>query len=357
MDIEKYKKTIIHISTKFGKTIGFYLDSENIIVTKSQIISGTREAFVLDNMGKEQMANVLYIDEIYGIAFLEVVENKHFEGVKLFNRNIENGHEIIAIQKNASLELEVNSGLIVKAENLINNIKYAQTDIEIGLNNNNTVIFFNNKNEVLGLNANILSSEESLDLILPVNYLIEAIEEYRKYDGEFVIKCNYCHNLLTINDVNNDYCSYCGEEIKKELVIGDSETLFFLEKKLEEIVVSLRPKAKLLSVAENLWTIKDKSSKIKINYNPSTKYIVLYSTLCNLPQENIGKFYEFLLSENSKLKNVAFSVNQKNVILSTMYIFFDNDMQVDVGYEVFRNLFEMSDYYENVLIEMGGKQI
>jgi len=356
MNIEKYNKLIIHISTPRGKTIGFYLESENIIVTNSQVVSGTREVYVSNIEGLQQFSNVLYVDEIYDLAFLEVPEKKDFNSVKLFEKDIAEGLQIVEIKHYQYLEIGVNNGIISKINKIINNIKYAQIDTENAHGKNKGVIIFNTKNEVVGLNTIILSDDESLDLILPVSYLKEAIEGYQKYKGEFVIRCNYCYNLLLMSNINSEYCSYCGEKMKTELMEWQQKTMSSVEQKIEKIITVLKTNANFLQISENLWEIKEGSAKIRINYNPVTKHIVSYSTLCKLPKENIGEFYEYLLAENSKLKKISFSIKNQDIILSSMYVY-DEDLHVDTGYEMFKNLFEKSDYYDDILIGMGGTLI
>ncbi len=356
MDIEKYKKVVVQIATPWGTGTGFYLKSENIIITNNHVVNGAREVVISNSSEKKQSVSVLYADSVYDLAFLQVPENNDFEEIKISEQNnIAEGQKIIAIGHPYGLKFTTTQGIISKANRAWNNIDYIQIDAAINPGNSGGPLI-NTDNEVVGVNTFILSSGQNLGFALPVSYLKEAIEGYRKFEGEFVIRCNSCSNLLTKNNVDGEYCSHCGGKIDKELIEGKKYVPSFAGNKIEQIIEALNHDVKLSRVGQNFWEIEEGSAKISINYNPNTKYIVSYSTLCRIPKENIGKMYEYLLNENSKIKSLSFSVRNQDIILSSMYIY-DEDMHIDTGIELFKNLFEKSDYYDDILIEMGGRPI
>jgi serine protease Do len=98
--------------------------------------------------------------------------------------------------------------------------------------------------------------------------------------------------------------------------------------------------------------VKEGSATIRISYNPDNYFVVGDAFLCQLPKQNIGAVYEYLLRENSQMKSMLFSVNQQDIVLSSLT--YDMDMTAESGEEMLSALFKKADFYDNTLMEQFG---
>jgi serine protease Do len=123
---------------------------------------------------------------------------------------------------------------------------------------------------------------------------------------------------------------------------------------VEEILSDLGKDVKLARDGNNNWSVKEGAAKIKINYNPENFFLAGDAYLCQLPADTtqIKPLYQFLLQENYNLDGLVLSCVRQNIVLSC--IMYDLDMTKENGIEVFRNLFQKADYYDQLLEKEYG---
>jgi serine protease Do len=129
-----------------------------------------------------------------------------------------------------------------------------------------------------------------------------------------------------------------------------------ISKTVEEILNELGKDVKLARDGNNNWSVKEGAAKIKINYNPDNYFVAGDAYLCQLPADyaQIKPLYQFLLKENYKLDSLVLSCVRQNIVLSC--IMYDLDMTKEAGIEMFRELFQKADYYDNLLEKEFGCQ-
>jgi serine protease Do len=110
----------------------------------------------------------------------------------------------------------------------------------------------------------------------------------------------------------------------------------------------------LARIGQNKWEVSKGSSKIKITYNSDNYFIICDAFLCKLPKQNIKPLYVFLLQENYKMHRMLFSMQGENIVLSSLN--YDLHITRDNGAEMFLNLFEQADLYDDLLIKDYGCQ-
>ena len=123
-----------------------------------------------------------------------------------------------------------------------------------------------------------------------------------------------------------------------------------IAKTVEEILNELGKDVKLARDGHNNWTVKEGSAKIKINYNPENFFVAGDAYLCQLPVDTtkIKPLYKFMLEENYDMKDsLVLSCVKQSIVLSC--IMYDLDMTKETGIEMFRNLFQRADYYDQLL--------
>ena len=178
---------------------------------------------------------------------------------------------------------------------------------------------------------------------------------YAPYRGTPSTRCHSCNYLVVPENIESTkYCPFCGTEIKLPLSTEREAKPVGIAKMVEDILAELNKDVKLARDGNNNWSVKEGAAKIKINYNPENFFVAADAYLCQLPNDTlrIKPLYQFLLQENHKLDNLVLSCVRQNIVLSC--IMYDLDMTKENGIEVFRNLFQKADYYDQLLEKEYG---
>lgn len=349
--IERLQSTVVQIATKNATGTGFYLEEYDLIITNNHVIKDNRNVTVKARNFDKRLARVLFTDEKHDIAFLEPpVDMRSLPVLNLGNYEaLKNGDTVIAIGHPYGLNYTATQGVISRVDRVQQGLKYIQIDAAINPGNSGGPLV-NQNGEVVGINTFIIKGGDNLGFALPVNYLKEALEEYRVLRPELATRCPNCSTMVTEKTLENEkYCPNCGTEIdfplKEET---EDEPVSGIAKTIEDILESLGYNKALARTGTNKWEIEEGSAKIRINYNPDNYFIISDAFLCQLPKKGIKELYIYLLRENYNLKGQFFSLNDGNIILSS--IIYDLDINRDSGQEMFRNLFHAADSYDTILI-------
>jgi serine protease Do len=350
--ISFFQPAIIQIATPFGTGTGFYLKDFELIVTNDHVVRGSSEAVISGKLFEKTLAPILFNDSKYDLAFIKPPDNINFPFLLLAkNAAFHDGEEVIAIGHPFGLKYSATEGIISNANRLHNGLKYIQIDAAINPGNSGGPLV-NTSGEIIGVNTFIISGGDNLGFALPVDYLVETLEEYKPFSGASAIRCSSCTNIITEETIEDGYCPNCGAKaeitkLKKEGNYKPSGASAIIEK----IISTLGKDVKLARSGPYAWEIEEGTAKILINYNESG-FIVGDAFICRLPKQNIGPLYEFLLKENYTLSGISFSVSGQNIILS--FLVYDQYLTFETGTEMFRNLFSRADYYDNLLVEQFG---
>ena len=261
------------------------------------------------------------------------------------------GDEVIAIGHPYGLNYTATEGIVSKAKRLQNGINYIQIDAAINPGNSGGPLV-NTQGEVVGVNTFIIAGGDNLGFALPVENLIDSLNEYKPHYGKAAVRCLSCSNIVTEENIDGEYCPFCGAKIELPILKkGQEYQATGAGLVVEKILEKLGKDVKLSRRGPYRWEIQEGSATIFINYNPNG-FIVGDAFLCRLPKTNIGAIYEFLLRENYNLENTVFSISNQDIILSTLI--YDQYLTEDAGLEAFKNLFKKADEYDNLLIEKYG---
>jgi serine protease Do len=346
--IDQYRNVVVQIATPRSTGTGFYIKEYNLIVTNYHVVSDSVEAIINGNQIPETTATVLFKDPAYDLAFLEMPSNAPKPEVQL-NSQVRQGEVILAIGHPYGLKYTATKGIVSKVERLYNNVKYIQIDASINPGNSGGPLV-NMNGEVVGVNTFILQGGENLGFALPAYYLRESLEEYKQFTGKRTARCISCFNLVPQEIAEDNYCPYCGAR----LAFYEEEVFQPVgrAKLIEELITELGKNPVLARRGANAWEITHGSAIVEITYEEELRYIIGDAQLCRLPRTNIKEIYEYLLRENYTLENVMFSVDEQDIILST--VIYDAYFTRDMAISIFKNLFEKADYYDNILVEKYG---
>jgi serine protease Do len=266
---------------------------------------------------------------------------------------VKDGETVIAIGHPYGLNYTATEGIVSKAKRLQKGINYIQIDAAINPGNSGGPLV-NSKGEIVGVNTFIIAGGDNLGFALPVNYVNEDLNEYKKFFGTYAQKCHSCSFMITAENIDGEYCPNCGSKIEMPALKKDGEYKpSGAALTVETILEQLGKDVKLARKGPYAWEVEEGSAKIFINYNQDG-FIVCDSFLCTLPKTNIGPMYEFLLRENYVLESMMFSVSNQDVVLSTFI--YDQYLTYETGLETLKTLFKNADKYDTILIEQYGAQ-
>ena len=349
--IELYRPAIIQIATQTSTGTGFYVKEFDLIITNEHVVSKNAEITIAGRSFERRLARVWYTDRKHDLAFLQPPADVQIPEIKLGKyETVKDGDVVVAIGHPFGLNYTATQGVISKADRIRDGVKYIQIDAAINPGNSGGPLV-NKTGEVIGVNSFIIRGGDNLGFALPVSYLSEALHLYLPYRGEPSTRCHSCNYLVLASNIDSGkYCPFCGTEVKLPQTPERESKPVGIAKTVEEILADLGKDVKLARDGHNNWTVKEGSAKIKINYNPENFFVAGDAYLCQLPTDTtkIKPLYKFMLDENYGMKDsLVLSCVKQSIVLSC--IMYDLDMTKDTGIEMFRNLFQRADYYDQLL--------
>lgn len=357
--IELFRPSIIQIATQTSTGTGFYLKEFDLIITNEHVVAKNAEVTIAGRLFDKRLARVWYTDKKHDLAFLEPPLEVQIPEVKLGKyEDMKDGDVVVAIGHPFGLNYTATQGVISKVDRIRDGVKYIQIDAAINPGNSGGPLV-NKEGEIIGINSFIIKGGDNLGFALPVNYLREALELYLPHRGEPSTRCHSCNHLVYPGNIEaTKYCPYCGTEVKLPQLPEREAKPVGVAKTVEEILNELGKDVKLARDGNNNWSVKEGTAKIKINYNPENYFVAGDAYLCQLPGDiaQIKPLYQFMLKENNRLDNLVLSCVKQNIVLSC--IMYDLDMTKEAGIEMFRELFQKADHYDNLLEkEFGCKEL
>ena len=353
--IELYRPAIIQIATQTSTGTGFYLKEFDLIVTNEHVVSKYAEVTIAGRFFERRLARVWYTDKKHDLSFLQPPEGVQIPEVKLgIYENMKDGEVVVAIGHPYGLNYTATQGVISKVDRIRDGIKYIQIDAAINPGNSGGPLV-NKSGEIIGVNSFIIRGGDNLGFALPSSYLREALEMYMPHRGEPSTRCHSCDTIVTaVNIDSTKYCPVCGTEVKLPQMPEKESKPIGVAKMVEEILHELGKDVKLTRESHNNWSVKEGMAKIKINYNPDNYFVAGDAYLCLLPSDTsqIKPLYKFLLEENHKMDSLVLSCVKQSIVLSC--IMYDLDMTKEAGIEMFRDLFQKADYYDQLLEKEYG---
>lgn len=353
--IELYRPAIIQIATQSSTGTGFYVKEFDLVVTNEHVVSKQAEVTIAGRFFERRLARVWYTDKKHDLAFLQPPEDVQIPEVKLgIYENMKDGETVVAIGHPYGLNYTATQGVISKVDRIRDGLKYIQIDAAINPGNSGGPLV-NKLGEIIGVNSFIIRGGDNLGFALPSFYLREALEMYTPHRGEPSTRCHSCDTLVTPSNIDaTKYCPFCGTEVALPKMPEKESKPVGVAKTVEEILTDLGKDVKLARESHNNWSVKEGMAKIKINYNPDNYFVAGDAYLCNLPTDTsqIKPLYKFLLEENHKMDSLVLSCVKQSIVLSC--IMYDLDMTKNAGVEMFRDLFQKADYYDQLLEKEFG---
>lgn len=352
--IEQYKNTVIQIATPYSTGTGFYLSSYDLIITNEHVIRDNMEV-VIDGEGiDKQLVKVIYIDQKYDLAFLAVPSQHTMPTLKLREEEspIKEGEEIIAVGHPFGLKYTVTKGIISSTVHEVSGVNYLQHDAALNPGNSGGPLI-SKEGRIIGVNTFVVKNGSNIGFSLPVNYLKDAIVNFKNGNGEKGVRCNACEHLVFENTINDKYCPKCGTKIK--MISGiEKYQPEGINRSIEELLIDMGYDIDLSRMGPSNWTVKKGSAKINIAYHEKSGLITGDAYLATLPEGDISKLYTYILKQNYDLEGLTFSVKGQDIILSLLI--FDQYMEREVTRKLFDHLTSTADHYDDILVDDFGAE-
>jgi serine protease Do len=353
--IELYRPAIIQIATQGSTGTGFYVKEFDLIVSNEHVVEKTAEVTIAGRFFERRLARVWYTDRKHDLAFLQPPEGVQLPEVKIGQYDeMKDGEVVVAIGHPYGLNYTATQGVISKVDRVREGLKYIQIDAAINPGNSGGPLV-NKKGEIIGINSFIIRGGDNLGFALPSSYLREALEMYIPHRGTPSARCHSCDTLVFPGNIDaTKYCPFCGTEVKLPQMPEKESKPVGVAKTVEDILTELGKDIKLARDGNNNWTVKEGLAKIKINYNSENYFVAGDAYLCTLPSDTaqIKPLYKYLLDENYKMESLVLSCVKQSIVLSC--IMYDLDMTKEAGLEMFRDLFQKADYYDQLLEKEFG---
>ncbi|MEA3369859.1 MAG: trypsin-like peptidase domain-containing protein [Campylobacterota bacterium] len=346
--LEKYIENIIQVMTPYGSGTGFIIG--DLIVTNSHVVGGLKEVVISAKKVKRVIANVVYDDPYFDLAFIKFDFDTPQTTLNLSKQTVGDGDTTIAIGHPYGLNYTATEGIVSRASRLQGDLEYIQIDAAINPGNSGGPLL-NINGDVIGVNTFIIENANNLGFSLPYFYVREALDSFKAKKHEKIIKCPSCKNLIFEEDIKRDYCPECGVKLEVARLRRKGYKPTGATKLLEEILTSLGINVTLARRSQSSWRIDEGSARIDINYYENG-IIIGDTKLCAIPSENIDKVYDYLLEENSKLSYLQFSINENSIYLS--YLIVDSSLTQKEGRTALDRLLKYSNKYDDILINRFG---
>lgn len=345
------ENAIVRIITPYGLGTGFLLGDYELIVTNRHVVQGCRQVVITSENFKKRIANVLYVDPLYDLAFIEQPENVAIGSLQLAFDDyvVKDGDPILAVGHPLGLKYTNTKGIISKALRRINGLDYIQTDAAINPGNSGGPLM-TSEGLVIGVNTFIMANGQNLGFALHFSYLQKSLNDFKAANARYAVRCGSCTNLVTESTLQNGYCPYCGDKMDSEDFDGKLYIPGNTSLKIENIIKKMGYNVDIVREGKDSWNIEDDNLLISIGYNSENNYVTANCVLCKIPATNISKIYEFILRQNFKMPRMAFAAEESYIELTTQYVK-DIDFHEDTGYEMFSQYISNCHRYANILIE------
>ena len=344
--VEQTIESIVQITNPYGSGSGFLIGE--LIITNSHVVSGLKKVLISTKTLSKTIGTVIYDDPAFDLAFIRspiLIECKN--PLLLSSAPVLDGDSVIAIGHPYGLNYSTTEGIVSKASRLQGEVEYIQFDAAINPGNSGGPLL-NDSAEVIGVNTFIIQNSNNLGFALPSYTLKDALDQFSALKTEDIIRCVSCKNLILESTIQNDYCPKCGTKLEVAKRRREGYKPSGVVALIEKILGILKINVTLSRRSQRSWRFELGTTRIDINYYDNG-IIIADSALCRIPQENIENLYDFLLSENSVLETLQFSINENTVYLS--YIIVDSSLSEEYGTVALRKLFDEAPRYQKLLIE------
>ncbi len=326
MSNNSYYQNIALVSTDSNVQNGIILPEYNALVSSYNGLEGSRKVLVRSHLVGRKLADVMFMDPYYGIAVFRLQCLGHSQlNLEMVDLPLP-GQHVKVIKKSFARGIVEYSSVVVRTTEK-QDIFYFQITLASQSDNILGSLVVSLSGEPLGVVVRRIANDR-LE-ILPLRYLRDLFVEYSNYENTYAFRCPFCREILTEDLVTFDKCAFCGEILPTTLYKPKLRHIGREIIKIEKVISNLNYQPELTFLGRNFWEIEKSGLSIVFYYDNDNNSLVIYSTLANLAEcIKDGKLgandkhhvYRYLLTENEKMRHMFFSLNEQNILLSSVYL-------------------------------------
>ena len=351
--INQYRPLLVQIASPYQMGgSGIFLQDHQLVLTNEHLVRDNREVIVEAESIPRQMARVVYTDAYYDIALLRLDTRYELPQVVMdFAGEQPVGAQVLAMGHPFGLRFSSTIGTLSNERRQQDDYYYYQHDAALNPGSSGGPLV-NEAGHLIGINVQDIEEGQGIGFALPASFIQETLQAYLdKDDKEVAARCFSCRKVIVAAEKDSAYCPNCGAY----LTLASEAEIFEpvgTPYTIEQLLTALGHDVRIARRGLNTWEILEGSAHILISYHEDSGLITGDAHLCHLPQEGLGKVYEFLLRENYQDAGLTFSVKGRDIILSILI--YDRYLEVESGKKRFQHLFERADYFDNILVEEFG---
>lgn len=349
--IHQFRDIIIQIATPYSTGTGFYLAQWGLVITNEHVVRDNRSVVVEGQKLPRQMAEVVYLDEKFDLAFLGFSTKPELPSLSLGDSSlVQEGEVVIAMGHPYGLKFTATQGIVSNTRQEQNGLDYLQHDAALNPGNSGGPLV-NRQGQIIGVNSFIVSNGNSMGFSLPSHYLADALAAFGQGNHGMAARCLSCSNVVWHEQSHGKYCPHCGSIVKWPHDAPAYQPQG-MARSIEQLLEAAGLPVNLSRRGVNCWEVQHGSARIQVTYHEQSGLIVGDAYLCSLPSEHIKPVYEFLLRQNYEIEGLTLSVRGQAVVLSLLL--FDRYLSPTTGQQLLVSLLNKADELDNILVEQYG---
>ncbi|TXF90069.1 hypothetical protein FUA23_07460 [Neolewinella aurantiaca] len=344
---------VFQVATPFSTGTGVYLPEYGLVITNEHVVRDNSTVVIGSETTPEQLAEVVYLDPYYDLAFLKPELNPELPPLPLATSPPAVEEAVTAIGQHFGHPLRVSDGQVLELEHEHHGIGFIMHDAWQEAAHSGGPLF-NAAGELAGINMYDIQEGKGRALSLPASVVRQCLEDYVEGKGKASSRCFNCQSVIYETEVNpSGYCPNCGSELTLPGMVEDYQPTG-VSATVEAIIKSAGHAPPMARRGPNLWSIRQGSAIIQLAYHEDSGLVTGDAYLCSLPELPNAELFAFMLRENCKLRQLTFSTFGRDIVLSLLI--YDRYLTVETALPRFEHLFAKADEYDDLLVEkFGGK--
>jgi serine protease Do len=305
-NLEHLKNVTFKVLTSRGTGSCFYIHDQDVIVTNHHVIEGFKEVAIEDDQKNRMQAKVILTNPDLDIAVLKTEATLNIENTITLDPNLilSRQQQVYALGYPFGMPFTITSGIVSNPEQHMNGKYFVQTDAAINPGNSGGPLVTHD-GKLAGINSSKFNDADNVGFAIPISVIKDVVERVKENTTfAFSLQCSSCSEL---SYEAQEYCSNCGATLDKsafeETKLG--EFSLFIEDALTQLDIN----PVITRAGFEFWEFHQGSSLIRI-FVMNKNYVYLTSPLNNLPKQNLGELYEYLVASDQGAFSLGIYKNQ-----------------------------------------------